>query len=148
SPGGTPGSTVSNSQPSTEELWVAAKRLEPGTKLDDPENQLKKQRMFKDDMDSIRTLAINNREVLKNKTLKRAVDPGHFFTDEDFKEIVNPVVAGTKTPNRTHDMTIINGPKSDKITFNLEAANDENRNTPPGGSPDKKPNSPSGSEGK
>jgi len=149
----TPGSTAGSGPPQlqTEEVWVAAKRLDKNTKLEDVEGLLKKKRFIKEE---VPTNAINNRELLKNKTLSRVVEADQFFTEEDFKEILKPEVVGTPPPPKKHIMIIVNGGKTDTATF-VEGAvpeggqGNENRISPPGGDPDKRTTPPAGgSEGK
>jgi len=135
----------------TVDVWVAARKLDKGTKLEDIDGLLKKKRYFKEEVPSN---AINNPEQLKNKTLSRVVDSDQFFTEEDFKEIVKPESVSTPPPNRKHVMIIVNGAKSDPVIFVEEGPSDgrqpsENRATPPGGDPEKKSAPPTGgSEGK
>jgi len=142
-----------SSQPKIEmvEVYVAAKKLDRGTKLENIDELLKKKRYIKDEVPAN---AINNPELLKNKTLGRVVDSDQFFTDEDFKE---PIVA-TTTPatekSKKHVMIIINGGKTELANFEFDGASSgaaqpgDNREAPEG-TPEKKSTPPTGgSEGK
>lgn len=75
----------------TEQVWVAAKKLDAGQKLENIDELLKKKLYIREELP---VNAINNIDLLKNKTLSRVVDADKFFTEEDFKQIIAPHVLG------------------------------------------------------
>jgi pilus assembly protein CpaB len=150
---GTNTSTSSQPKLETVDVYVASKKLDRGTKLENVDELLKKKRYIKDEVPAN---AINDPGLLKGKTLSRVVDSDQFFTDEDFKDIVKPETVGTPPPAKKHVMIIINGDKTNTATFVHEAGAfssqqpNENRDAPPvEGTPEKKAAPPTGgSEGK